>query len=251
MKAKIQGFLFGLVFVLAITNMVSWARQGSEGITVHYNDITLVVDGTVMPAKMVEGTLVEPFIYNGTTYLPVRSVGEALGKEVHWDGGTGTVYVGKIPSRPAIEVPLYNKPYKSIEQSSWFDAGGDSRSNYIRIDPSQYWGGYIEGGTEFFNSIVFPLNMAASSFRATLAQLPSNWNSATWEYRIYGDDTLLYTSPIMRHSTEAIPIDIDVSGCMLLRIEASIIANSSSFGMDFSDSKYRGIANAVIVTTDY
>ena len=39
----------------------------------------------------------EPFIYNGTTYLPIRAVGEAVGKQVSWDGRTNTVYLGDSP----------------------------------------------------------------------------------------------------------------------------------------------------------
>ena len=35
----------------------------------------------------------EPFIYEGTTYLPVRAVSEALGKNVSWDSETKTVMV--------------------------------------------------------------------------------------------------------------------------------------------------------------
>ena len=32
---------------------------------------------------------------NGTTYLPVRAIGNAIGKQVSWDGGTQTVYIGE------------------------------------------------------------------------------------------------------------------------------------------------------------
>ncbi len=46
-------------------------------------------------------TPAEPFIYNGTTYLPVRAVGEAVGKEVAWDNDTKTVTLTTPP--PTIE----------------------------------------------------------------------------------------------------------------------------------------------------
>lgn len=39
------------------------------------------------------GKTVEPFAYKGTTYLPVRAVGEALNKKVDWDGKTQTVII--------------------------------------------------------------------------------------------------------------------------------------------------------------
>lgn len=36
---------------------------------------------------------IEPFIHNGTTYLPVRALAEALGQEVDWDQETATVLI--------------------------------------------------------------------------------------------------------------------------------------------------------------
>ena len=32
-----------------------------------------------------------PCLYNGSTYLPVRAIGEIMGKRVGWNGATGTV----------------------------------------------------------------------------------------------------------------------------------------------------------------
>lgn len=58
----------------------------------HFRDIKIVVDGKEV------STSAEPFIYNGTTYLPIRAVGEAVGKEVTWNAGTNTVYLGEVPT---------------------------------------------------------------------------------------------------------------------------------------------------------
>jgi len=78
-----------------------------------FRDIKLVIDGALFTPRDSAGNVVEPFIYNGTTYLPVRAVGEAFGKPVEWDGDTSTVYVGNIPgaAAPALvkEVPPYDR----------------------------------------------------------------------------------------------------------------------------------------------
>lgn len=68
-----------------------------ETIEVDYLDIKLVVNGKEVTPKDVNGNVVEPFAYQGTTYLPVRAVGEALGKTVRWDGETKTVHLGELP----------------------------------------------------------------------------------------------------------------------------------------------------------
>lgn len=62
-----------------------------------YMGIKLVVSGREIAPKDANGTPVEPFAVDGTVYLPVRAVGEALGKEVAWDGETNTVTVGTLP----------------------------------------------------------------------------------------------------------------------------------------------------------
>jgi len=36
--------------------------------------------------------IIEPFIYNGTTYMPVRGTAKLAGMDVEWDGSTKSVY---------------------------------------------------------------------------------------------------------------------------------------------------------------
>ena len=54
-------------------------------------DFTIVVDGSVRTFRDANGTVVYPLLYNGSTYLPVRAIGEIMGKRVGWNGATGTV----------------------------------------------------------------------------------------------------------------------------------------------------------------
>jgi peptidyl-prolyl cis-trans isomerase B (cyclophilin B) len=61
---------------------------------VTYRDIKIVVDGNEITPTDANGNPVEPFIMDGTTYLPVRAVANAFGKEVGWDDTTNTVYLG-------------------------------------------------------------------------------------------------------------------------------------------------------------
>lgn len=73
------------------------AANIQKQITATYKDIKLYVDGKEVVPKDAGGNVVEPFVSNGTTYLPVRAVGEAFGKEVTWDGTNNSVYIGKAP----------------------------------------------------------------------------------------------------------------------------------------------------------
>lgn len=47
-------------------------------------DFTVVIDGEERTFRDVNGTEVYPVLYEGTTYLPVRAIGEIMGKTVYW-----------------------------------------------------------------------------------------------------------------------------------------------------------------------
>lgn len=57
-------------------------------------DFTVVVDGKTRTFTNVNGDTVYPLLYSGSTYLPVRSIGELMGKEVGWNSNTKTVTLG-------------------------------------------------------------------------------------------------------------------------------------------------------------
>ncbi len=57
-------------------------------------DFTVVVDGKTRTFTNVNGDAVYPLLYDGSTYLPVRSIGELMGKEVNWNSNNKTVTLG-------------------------------------------------------------------------------------------------------------------------------------------------------------
>src|SRR5665648_750188 len=109
-KDKIKGFLSGIIVMTLIFSMsvTVYAVVGSKSITASYNNIKIYVDQKLVTPKDVNGNIVEPFIYNGTTYLPVRAVGDAFGMEVSWDATTKSVYIG---TQPTAATPPANAEY--------------------------------------------------------------------------------------------------------------------------------------------
>jgi peptidoglycan/xylan/chitin deacetylase (PgdA/CDA1 family) len=73
------------------------ATSGNSTISVFYNNIKVTLDGKTIPLKDASGNIVEPFIYNGTTYLPIRAVGSALGLKVAWNADTNTATLTSPP----------------------------------------------------------------------------------------------------------------------------------------------------------
>ena len=227
--------------------------QADKNILVTYGDIKLYVDGALITLKDENGNSVEPFICNGAVYVPINAVGEALGKEVYWDNDTSSIYIDGRSSKPPIAAPLYNKPYLKVENAEWFSTGGNDGSNFIKLHPRNVSFKNVIRGQQWQNSVTYLLNAAALRFKANIAQA-SNWGAVETEYKIYGDDELLYNSPCMRNNAAPISIDINVEEVMQLRIELSITSIGQYDGINFYEYRgagYRGIENAVVVTTNY
>lgn len=70
------------------------AVSQSRNVTATFRpDITLKVNGTAYTVRDTTGAQVSPLIYNGTTYLPLSSLGQLLDVNVSWDAATNTVNI--------------------------------------------------------------------------------------------------------------------------------------------------------------
>ena len=56
-------------------------------------DYTIVIDGTARTFRDVNGKVVDPLLYEGSIYLPLRAIGELMGMNVEWDATDGTVFL--------------------------------------------------------------------------------------------------------------------------------------------------------------
>lgn len=85
------------VLTLAVGSALAATAATTRMLEARYPGITLTVNGKTVQPTDVDGAPTEPFIVDGTTYVPVRAIGEALGKAVTWDPKTNTVTVGLAP----------------------------------------------------------------------------------------------------------------------------------------------------------
>lgn len=99
----------------------AYATVANMDIPVMFNNIKIVVDGKELKTDK------EPFIYEGTTYLPVRAVGEAVGKNVTWDAASKTVILGETEQKEQEKEP---------EQPEETTSDDDSRLGKLASKPS-------------------------------------------------------------------------------------------------------------------
>ena len=85
-------FTLGVVLTLVISTFVvpALAANMIRNAELHYRDVKITLDGEPLVPTDVNGNSVEPFLMEGSTYLPLRAVAEALGLDVEWDATTET-----------------------------------------------------------------------------------------------------------------------------------------------------------------
>lgn len=87
---RLTGALLCLALLLtALPALAAGEAPVPEGVTA----VAILIDGQVFSGKNERGETVKPFAYDGTTYVPIRALGQALKYEVGWDGATSSVTV--------------------------------------------------------------------------------------------------------------------------------------------------------------
>ncbi|MBQ2663864.1 MAG: copper amine oxidase N-terminal domain-containing protein [Clostridia bacterium] len=89
-KSKNMFLMGAIAAITAATTMTAYAEPAEVTINAYFNNYNIIINGTDK-SKTPEDS--RPFIYNERTYVPLRYIGESLGKEVIWDGDTSTIYI--------------------------------------------------------------------------------------------------------------------------------------------------------------
>lgn len=90
MKDRIIGIFLGILIGTMFMTSAAAVSQTVQK-TLLYNNLKITLDGVEVIPKDANGVYVEPFAIDGTTYLPVRAISNALGLGVDWDQKTSTV----------------------------------------------------------------------------------------------------------------------------------------------------------------
>lgn len=179
--------------------------------------INIFVDDKTFTPTDVNGKVVEPFIYNGTTYLPVRAISNALGANIVWDGSSYSVFIGNHAAT--------GKQAMALEKLDYFTS--DNLSSISNKQVSDNLGNAHSSMAVALDydtkpcSISYELNGKYSRLDGTYF-LPNGLKDSKSNYTmtIYGDGNQLWTGT-MSGGTKPVPVDINLTGVLQMKIEFS------------------------------
>ena len=122
MKINFKSLIVGLVIGVIVAGSSVFALTGTVQKILEYNDIKITLNGQLLMPTDANGEYVEPFTIDGTTYLPVRAIANALNLNVDWDDNTKTVILGKDNSdSQASGKVVYDKNGIKISYDGYLD----------------------------------------------------------------------------------------------------------------------------------
>lgn len=211
-----SGLVSGVLLAALISALAAPALAlAQQTISVH-TGVDVYVDGVKIDPRDVNGNSVPVFLYNGTTYLPVRALSKALGMPIQWDGSTQTVYVGEVPGQKQYLLDVC-EPYLK---------GGYETPATIQLAGKDYAHGFTlacHGGYALFN-----LDGQYNRLEFDLGYTPSH-NRSECDVNIYLDGTFVKN---IRMGYEDLPqhISIPLNGALQLKIENVNYGNMAIYG---------------------
>lgn len=139
MKEKIKGLIMGMVIGAMISTTTVFAMTGAVQKLIEYSNMKIMINGEEITPTDANGEYVEPFAIEGTTYLPVRAVANALGLDVGWDMKTKTVQLSKKKTEEQSSgMVVYEKNGVRISYKDFSKDDFSSKFNFLVENNSGY-----------------------------------------------------------------------------------------------------------------
>lgn len=221
-KHSAKDFLAGILFAALTLALVSPAGAALVGKTIEvFSGVTIYVDGVEMKPTDANGKPVDTFIYEGTTYVPLRAVSQSLGKNVNWDGATQSVYIGEQPGEKQYLTAVL-EPYQSEYYSapSFVSMAGQKYAHCIQLGADGVgYATYNLNGK--YNSLSFDAGIIDG---AKLHDVTLN---------IYLDGALAFSEDL-RHEDLPRHFSVPLNGALQMKIELVRVTSSiwsSTYGL--------------------
>ena len=210
-----KGFVMGVLFTLLLSGTVLMAsaemRQVVFGVGVSFNGQAVQFDADS-----------QPFIMEGRTFLPVRAIADIAGLEVDFDGATNTVLLtsgGGAAAQPAatrLASTLFNYSVRTAGANNWVRS-----ADSVNMFGATHANGVVQFSAFGTVDLTSEYNLGRNYSRLTgTFGSVDGFHLTGVAVAVYGDGNLLLEFA-MTDIDAPRPIDIDVTGIQLLRIEMS------------------------------
>ena len=220
-KDKLKGFLVGVcsaaLLAGAVTAFATTIDVTMAGVKVYWDG----VEKTLLDA---DHNKVEPIIYEGTTYVPLRAMSNLMGKTVDWDQSTLSVYVGGKPVGATTPLDKLDKSKINREETS-IDTGTDARFRLKDeiIQCSNLLGGGFQYDSDY-NIYVLNCNYSRLVGKAVMPyiEVGSSDECDLIFYSVENDGTEHEIKRYELKQTQApVDVDVDLTGVTNLKIKWS------------------------------
>jgi hypothetical protein len=207
-----KGFVLGFITCAMLTGSVAYAATGTQ-IEVYFSSLKYMFDG--VEKKPTEG---QGFIYNGTTYVPLRFIGESVGKDVNWDGDTQTIWVGKKQGSFKYLSDIEYARFSGSETTNLTFNQTNNRK-LLKIAGNTYQNGISFNVSQKVPTLDYNLNGNYSRLTGIIGVDDETKNSGnTGILKIIGDGKELYSNNNLIGGNNPLNLDINVSGVLKLQI---------------------------------
>lgn len=224
MKKTFKGYVIGFLSAALVITGIGYAADTTTLYNVLMQGVKIVIDGQKINPTDANGNTVEPIIYNGTTYLPVRAVAGALGKAVYWDGPNYTVYLGNMDGK--LEYPSKELTGNDNMGTYWENTSASELKDY-------YGNSYSRAISPRYTSISeqefeYLCNYKYSKLKGTIYISSKYKGDSTFKIVVKTDGKTVYTSSELDKRSAPINLDVNITGCN----DLEIICVTGGYGAD-------------------
>lgn len=230
--------LLALVLVLVLTPTVALASVASEQIEVQRNVATVTVNG--------EKVQTDSFIYNGTTYVPLRAVSENMGSEVTWDNKTKTAAI----KSPSVESTDTDRPKDMLEIKGntaniyWIGILAQKNSEIMDIANATAWSLTYAETTAEYDDVYKGVNQ---SYKALLNMKDQYYPSEIYNLYVSTYNNTIRLKVLLEQirkenvTADSYLADQEISNCTDILDECDVIGKDLSSAQDDYYTAYMGL----------
>ena len=223
-RQKMTWYLCGMISAVLVAQLLSPALASAKrAIEVYNNGVSIYIDDVKLNPTNVNGNPVDIFVYNGTTYVPIRAISQGFGKVVQYDSATKNIYIGRHNSET---------PAAYLSQMDYFSGTSASGFHTATTETDNTGASHTNCITRSFDR-TYLLNGQYTKIAGTMYQTYERRSDAiviaNKGIYIYGDGRLLYAYSPEMGTQGMMPVNfsVDLTGVLELRVDFDANANGS------------------------